>query len=200
MSDAREATLPLSVVVDRMAGDGPRDEAFVRRFSAWFHEHADRLRLDAIDTLGLEDVVLTFRMKAHVALVATGHHPAHPGDVTVHFHERDFPYVMVIVGGPPRAVPYEVCTLDHAVEGRPFALRVALPVRGATVPAGTRGRAIVAATIGARHELRVTLDAFPASPLSVPPDTVAWLDDAAGARDDPAGVREGPGGARADPE
>lgn len=179
--DTPEARLPLSVIVDRMAGpmagDGARDAAFVRRFSAWFHEHADRLAIDAVEALGLADVVLTFRMKGHVTLVATGHHPDFPGEVTVRFHERDFPYVMVIVGGPPRAVPYDVCTLDHAVEGRPVALRAPLETRGGTLPAGSRGRAVVAATIGPRRELRVSFDALPGAPVSVAPEALRWLDE-----------------------
>lgn len=176
--EADQARLPLSVVIDRMAGDGPRDEAFVHRFSEWFHEHADRLRLDSIDALGLEDVVLTFRMKGHVALVAAGHHPNHPGDVTIRFHERDFPYVTLVVGGPPVPTPYEVCTLDYAVEGRPVALRRAV-AGSALQPAGAVGRAVVAATIGGRREVRVVFDGGPAEALNVPPDALVWLDTTA---------------------
>lgn len=178
IGETPEARLPLSVVVDRMAGDGARDEEFVRRFSAWFHEHAARLRLDALDALGLEDVVLTFRMKGHVALVATGHRPDHPGEVTVRFHERDFPAVSVVVGGAPRETPYEVCTLDHSVEGRRVALTLPLPLRSGALPAGTEGRALVAATIGSRRELRVAFDALGGAPVSVLPAAVHWLDEA----------------------
>jgi len=177
--DAPEARLPLSVIVDRMAGEGPRDEEFVRRFSAWFHEHADRLRLDALDALGLEDVVLTFRMKGHVALVATGHHPDYPGEVTVRFHERDFPGVTVVVGGAPRTTPYEVCTLDHSVEGRQVVLRAPLPTKTGGLPAGARGRILVAATIGARRELRVEFEGLGGTALSVSPDAVRWQEESA---------------------
>lgn len=178
MNDATpEAALPLSVIVDRMAGDGHRDAEFVRRFSSWFHEHADRLRLEALDALGLEDVVLTFRMKGHVALVATGCRPEHPGEVTVRFHERDFPAVTVVIG-PPRAVPYEICTLDHAVEGRRVSLRAPQPEL--SLPVGAAGRALVAATIGTRREVRVAFDARPGTPVSVPPDALRWLDEEPG--------------------
>lgn len=182
MGETPEARLPLSVVVDRMAGDGARDEEFVRRFSAWFHEHADRLRLDALDALGLEDVVLTFRMKGHVALVATGHHPDYPGEVTVRFHERDFPAVSVVVSGTPRETPYEVCTLDHSVEGRGVALIAPLALRSGALPPGSEGRVLVAATIGPRRELRVAFDALGGAPVSVPPTSVRWLDEDADPR------------------
>ena len=170
------AHLPLSVLVDQMAGEGPRDERFVRRFSGWFHAHAARLRLDALDALRLADVVLTFRMKHNVSLVAVGYHPEVPGEVTVRFHERDFPAVLVRLDRAPREDPYEVCTLDHSVEGRPIVLLEPVLAGGRPRPPGTTGRAIVGATIGAKRELRARLDGHE-GPINLSPDAWRWLDE-----------------------
>lgn len=172
------ARLPLSVLIDQMAGDGPRDEHFVRTFSAWFHEHAAHLHLDALEILGLEDVVLTFRMKDDVSLLATGNHPDIPGEITVRFPERDLPRVTVVVEGSPRAVPYEVCTLDYAVAGRPLSLVAPFSHAGTSLAAGTPGRAVVAVTLGDRHQLRAAFDALE-RPVNLSEETWRWDDEAA---------------------
>lgn len=169
--------LPLSVLVDRMGGDGPRDERFVRRLSAWFSDHAPHLHLTPLDSLGLADVVLTFRMKGTVTLVATGHQANHPGEVTVRFGEQDFPHVDVIVDREPRRVPYEVCTLDYSVQDRPLELICPVTVGGRPLPAGQRGRAVVHTTVGAAAHLRIVLDALPDQPVNVALDAVRWLDE-----------------------
>jgi hypothetical protein len=168
--------VPLSLLVDRMAGDGRRDEAFVRRLSSWLHANASRLELDAIERLGLVDVVLTFRMKGVVTLVATGRHPDVPGEVTLRFVETDFPFLRIAALERPRDAPYEVCTLDHSVEGRP----VEVVADGAwPLPAGTRATAIVDSTVGERRVVRVRPDLPGGEVVNVPAECVRWLDEGA---------------------
>jgi hypothetical protein len=148
--DADSASVPLSLLVESLAGQGRRDEHFVRRLSAWLHDRGDRIHLDAIDALGLVDVVVTFRMKREVTLVVTGRRADFPGEVTVHFREPDFPLVRITADRLPRDAPYEVCTLDYSIEGREVEL--AAPFAG--LPAGTRGVALVDATMGSDRHLR----------------------------------------------
>ncbi len=170
--------VPLSLLVDRMAGDGRRDEAFVRRLSSWLHANASRLELDAVERLGLVDVVLTFRMKGVVTLVATGRHPDVPGEVTLRFAEGDFPFLRIAALEQPRDAPYEVCTLDHSVEGRP----VEVVAEGSCpLPAGTHATAIVDSTVGGRRVVRVRPAGQGGEPVNVPADGVRWLDGNDGA-------------------
>ena len=178
--EVEAGTLPLAVVVDRMAADGPRNEAFVGRFSRWFHDRAPHLTLEPVETLGLVDVVLTFRMKGRVTLVATGRRPDLPGEVTVHFAEQDLPFVNLTVHRAPRDRDiYEVCTLDHGVEGRAFELTRSVTTSGRTYPAGTRGETIVAATIGGRREVRADLAGATGGAHVVPRDALRWLEETA---------------------
>jgi hypothetical protein len=113
-------SLPLSVLIDRFAGDDDvRDEAFVRAFSAWMHDKTALLRLDLVEALRLRDVVVTFKMKGRVRLIATGSPPDDlPGEVTVVVDERQFPYVRALVHPEPVAHPYEICTMDYSLGGR----------------------------------------------------------------------------------
>lgn len=166
--------VPLSLLVDRMAGDGRRDEAFVRRLSSWLHANASRLELDAVERLGLADVVLTFRMKGVVTLVATGRHPDVPGEVTLRFAEGDFPFLRISALDRPREAPYEVCTLDHSVEGRPVEV---VATAGCPLSAGTRATAIVDSTVGDRRVVRVRPEGQGGEPVNVPADGVRWLDE-----------------------
>lgn len=146
--------MPLSVIVDRVAADhgGQRNEDFVRHFSDWMRERAALLELELVEQLGLEDVVVTFRMKGSVDLLVTGYPPEPlPGSVTLTVEEADFPRVNVTVRDAPRERPYDICTMDYSWAGRP--VRV---VSGPLV--GREGHLIVAATINDRQENRVRLD------------------------------------------
>jgi hypothetical protein len=171
--------IPLSVVIDLAAQDGPRDAAFVGRFCAWLHAHASGLRLAIVTQLGLADVVLTFRMQDHVALVITGTLPDAPGEVTVHIHERDFPFVELLVGRNGRATPdwgapYEICTLDYAVTGRPLVVTRTEDTARGVIPAGTRGEAVVAATVSGRREIRARLRGHE-HPVTLAEGSFRWL-------------------------
>ena len=144
--------LPLSVLIDRMAGaDGERDEAFVRKLAQWLHERARHVRLEVAEALRLRDVVLTLQMRRHVRLVVTGYPPDDlPGQVTLSIDEGDFPHVTLLVSGEPWPDPYEMCTLDYAPAGR--------PVEVTSGPlSGTRGELVVAATVGGAQQNRVRL-------------------------------------------
>ncbi len=147
--------LPLSLLIDRMheaTGGLDRDEAFVRAFSQWMAEKAPYLSLSVVDRLGLQDVVVTFQMKRRVKLIVTGYPPEElPGEVTLGVDELDFPRVEVVLSEAPRRSPYEICTLDYGPAGR--AVRI---TSGAHQ--GSEGRVVVAATVGARQELRIALD------------------------------------------
>lgn len=170
--------LPLSVVVDRMAGAGPRGRPFVRQFADWFAGQAPHLHLAPLDALGLVDVVLTFRLRQDVTLVATGRRPDHPGEVTVHFAERDLPFVDLLVDKTQRSQPYEVCTMDYAVRGRPVELTTPVERGGRAWPAGTPGVALVETYVGLRRHLRVRLATTPPAELNLPLQSVRWIDQA----------------------
>ncbi len=145
--------LPLSVLIDRMCDElEARDAAFIRRFSQWMHDHSDTLRLEPVQVLGLEDVVVTFQMKKHVSLVITGYVPQNqPGSVTVVIGESDFPFVNVLLFPLPVDAPYEICTMDYSFAGRPVTIRGGLH-------AGKLGKIVVAATVGLRQTTRVRVD------------------------------------------
>jgi hypothetical protein len=127
-------------------------------------------------------------MRRVLTLVATGIRPDFPGEVTVHFREVDFPFVEVIVDRDPRPDPYEVCTLDYAVEGRPAELAEAVSVEGRELPAGARGRAVVATTVGQTRHVRIVLDGEPDAPINVAPESLRWLDELPGPGGPPGGA------------
>lgn len=143
--------VPLSALIDRLAGDGPRDEAFVRAFSAWVHERVRYLRLPMLERFELEDVVVTFQMKQQVKLIVTGYPAGAPGEVTISVPERELPFVEVAIRAEPCSDPYEICTLDYAPAGRK------VRITGGELSGGT-GELVVAATIGDRQENRVRLE------------------------------------------
>ena len=145
--------IPLSVLIDRMCvSSAARDAAFVRRFSGWMHDHRDRLRLEPVTTLGLEDVVMTFQMKRSVSLVITGYVPNNqPGAVTVQIGEEDFPFVNVTLEATPHEAPYDICTMDYSFAGRVVEL-------SSGPYAGSHGEMLVAATVGAEQTARIRLD------------------------------------------
>jgi len=173
MDDQDEVLIPLSLLVDRLGSDRRRNESFVRDLSAWLSERADRISLDAIELLGLVDVVLTFRMKDEVTLVATGRRPDVPGEVTVRFREDDFPHLWVAAHRDSHGNPYRICTLDHSVEGR----RVVVVRAADGVPADALGTAIVDATLDGDRKVRVQLDDR-AEPVNLPPEAVRFVDEA----------------------
>ncbi|MFT7621930.1 MAG: hypothetical protein ACI9WU_001095 [Myxococcota bacterium] len=145
-----EATA-LSALIDRLAGGGPRDEAFVRAFSAWIHTHRRRIRLPLADGFALEDVVVTFQMKQRVTLMVTGYPRGLPGDATLRVDEREFPFVQVHTHPQDQPDPYEICTLDYSLAGR----RVAV---GGGPHDGCAGAIVAAATVNGREEHRIRLD------------------------------------------
>lgn len=152
VSDSSERRAPLSVLIDRAAGDGPRDAAFVRAFATWLTARGPYLELPLVEALGLRDVAVTFTLKRRVRLVATGAPPEpHPGEVTLTVDESDFPWLEVVDRATPRDTPYTFCTLDHAVAGR--AVRVTQGPR-----AGSAGVLVVSATVDGRVEHRVRVD------------------------------------------
>lgn len=139
--------MPLSLLVEQLAADGPRDAAFVRAFAQWLAERAPTLRLSLVERLQLSDVVVTFKMKQSVRLIITGYPPDElPGEVTVTVDEQDFPFVRLT--SSEEGAGYDFCTLDYSLTGR----RVR---HGAS---GREGRLVVAATVGTRQENRVRLD------------------------------------------
>ena len=151
MHSASTETISLSALVARAAGHGARDEAFVRGFAAWFAERADRLSFQVIERLGLQDVVVTFKMKDSVRLIITGYPPEElPGEVTVTIDERDFPFVEVALSSTCRPHPYEFCTLDYIHAGR------TVSIAGGPYD-GQQGRVVVSATIAGREEHRVDI-------------------------------------------
>ncbi len=157
--------LPLSVLVDQIAAgltppgpgddegeDGPRDRHFVRALAATLDARRPHLRLEVVEALGLEDVVVTFHMRRTVRLVVTGYPPApHPGSVTLTIDEQDFPHTTVLLSAEPSPAPYEFCTLDYALAGRLVTIESG-PL------AGRRGTIIASATVGERQDNRVRLD------------------------------------------
>ena len=143
--------LPLSDLIERLAGDGPLDEAFVRALGAWLHGKASHLTIPLVDRLGLRDVVVTFKMQRKVRLLITGYPDNDlPGEVTVAVDERDFPELILTVLDDPRADPYEFATLDYSVADR------AVRITGGPHD-GSLGKLLMSATIGIREEHRIEL-------------------------------------------
>lgn len=142
--------LPLSLLIDRLAQDGPRDEAFVRGFSAWLHQRAAFITVEVVEALNLEHVVLTFKMKRTVRMIATGYPRGLVGEVTVTVDESDFPFVNLLVSDKTQTTPYEICTLDYAPAGRPVSVT-------AGQHAGQQGVLVVAATVNGEEQNRVRL-------------------------------------------
>ncbi len=175
---SQQGRLPLSVVVDRMAGRGARDRRFAKEFAAWFAQQAPHLHLAPLDALGLVDVVLTFRLRDEVTLVATGRRPDQPGEVTVHFAEQDLPFVDLIVERARMEQPYDVCTMDYAVRGRPLTLAADLQRGGRRWAAGTPAVAIVHTTVGDREHLRVRIQGAAPAELNLAPELLRWADEA----------------------
>jgi hypothetical protein len=176
-STVTERKLPLSLLIELLARGDRMNEEFVRRFSRWFDAHGAHLHLAPLDRLGLVDVVLTFRMKHTVSLVATGRYNEFPGEIMVTFDEDDFPFVTVILDKEPRAVPYLVCTLDYAVAGRRVRVIGGDGRDTKGVPPGSRGVALVFTTMGDEEHLRVRLDAAPDAPVNVPLDAVEIVEE-----------------------
>ena len=162
--------VPFSDLIDELAGEGPRDEAFVRALSHWLHGRADRISLALVERLALRDVVVTFKMQRRVRLLITGYLPDDlPGEVTVTVDERDFTDVLVSVSDEPRADPYEFCTLDYSLAGRRVGITDG-PRAGAT------GKLVVSATLSGREEHRVQLDDDGAGVETFGPGVLAFLD------------------------
>lgn len=162
-------TLPLSVLFDQLAGDGPRDQHFVREFVAWLQARADHLSFGLAQRYELEDVVATFHMRQRVKLVITGYPPApFVGDVTLRVDEEDFTRVMVSIRRDPLPSPYEFCTLDY------FAAGAKVRVEKGSYK-GLSGSVEVAVTHGPTQQLRVALDAGPR--VTVPATSVTTLAD-----------------------
>ena len=116
-------TLSLAALIDRFAhGLQVYDASFARTLAAALDAHAGRIRLPAIDALGLTDVMVTFRLDGGLALVVTGGLESGPGEVTVHFDEAELPELSVTLHGEPRDSPYLFATLDHSWRGRPARL------------------------------------------------------------------------------
>jgi len=159
--------VPLSLLVDQAAGDGPRDQSFVRGFSAWLLAHAPRISFPIVERLGLTDVVVTFKMRDRVRLIVTGYPPEpFPGEVTLAVDEADFPGLELELLDVARELAYEFCTMDYGLSGRPMTITDG-PHAGAT------GRLVVSATIGAREEHRVVLDS--GETLTVGPGVFTFL-------------------------
>ena len=164
-----DGTIPLSALIDRLAGNSEaRDELFVRAFTRWLGERSAHLRLPVVERLGLGDVVITFKMKERVRLIVTGYPPdGLPGEVTLTVDERDFPFVQVCVSAEPRPDPYEICTLDYGPAGR--RVRIETGSR-----AGAHGILVVAATIGDRQENRVQLE--DGTILTLPGEVLSFIE------------------------
>jgi len=143
--------LPLSLLIERAAQDDVADRAFVRGFALSLQRLASRLELSIVEEMGLQDVVVTFKMTERVKLIITGSPPSElPGEVTVTVDEAEFPFVFAHVLESPKLEPYEFCTLDYASQG--------MSVRITGGPhTGELGTLLVAATIGniPKHRVRV---------------------------------------------
>ena len=111
--------LSLVAVIERFA-DGIElyDPYFARTLAAALHDRREELSLSSIEELQLTDVVVTFRMDREMQLVITGNLRGGPGEITLRYHERDFPDIEVLLRAAPQDGPYVFATLDHGWRGR----------------------------------------------------------------------------------
>lgn len=154
LSVNEEITLPLSVLVDQLAGSGPRDKSLVVRLALWWAERRSQIRLKFLDDYPLESVMITFRMEHKVQMVVTGQLKGAPIDSTLHIHERDFPHVHLVLSYERQENPPSIATLDYSVRGREYVL--SLPYDG--MERGSVGVAICLMTIDGAILLRVRSD------------------------------------------
>jgi len=157
LSANEELTLPLSVLVDQLAGSGPRDQSLVVRLAFWWAERRSQIRLKFLDEYPLESVIITFRMEHEVQMVVTGQLKNAPIDSTLHIHERDFPHVHLVLSHEHQENPASIATLDYSVRGREYVL--ALPYEG--MERGSVGEAICLMTVDGAVLLRVRSDEGP---------------------------------------
>jgi hypothetical protein len=154
LSANEEITLPLSVLVDQLAGSGPRDQSMVIRLALWWAERRSQIRLKFLDEYPLESVMITFRMEREVQMVVTGQLKSAPIDSTLHIHERDFPHVHLLLSYERQEDPPSIATLDYSVRGREYVL--SLPYEG--MERGSVGVAICLMTVDGAVLLRVRSD------------------------------------------
>ncbi len=145
-------SVPLSVVFDSLEMEGGgRGEDFIRRVCAWLQERAHYLSFEVVETLGLQDVVVTFKMKEKVSLIITGYPPGTlPGAVTLSVAEGDFPAVNLSVHDVVRSQPYELCTMDYCQAGQMVTWQ-------ADDGSMHRGELMVISTIGTTQNCRIRL-------------------------------------------
>ncbi|MCA9522412.1 MAG: hypothetical protein KC609_15635 [Myxococcales bacterium] len=152
----REASL--SELIDWAAGeDGRRDELFLRTFAQFLDQQRERIRIEAIEGLALLDVVVTFKMKGSVTLIATGYTADHPGELTWRVDEVDFPTVRVSIGDDLAGQPYDFCTLDYSWQGRTGVLVRPVALGETTLAVGTIVGVIVVSTLGQDEHVRVRI-------------------------------------------
>lgn len=142
--------------------EGPRDRALLRRVAVWCSEHGPQLRMEAVESSALQDVVVTLRAEDRVSLVVTGNRADLPGEWTWKVPERDLPEVWLRLREEPLAEPYEFCVLDYVVAGRQVLL-----------PTGDTGTVVVGAFISGVERIRVRLadgavHSFPAADVVWP--------------------------------
>ena len=111
--------LSLVTLIERFAeGVETYDPFFTRTLAAALHARRERLTLSTVEELGLTDVVVTFRMDGEMQLVITGSLRGDPGEITLRYHEQDFPQVTVELRDRPAQDAYVFATLDHGWRGR----------------------------------------------------------------------------------
>jgi hypothetical protein len=112
------ADLTLSELIEHLSPpDGARDRSFALEFARWLHQRRSHLSLPLVESLRLEDVLVTLQLRNTVKLVITGTLPDHPGELTLQIGERDFPDVRVCFRREQPRVVLEVCALDYGRAG-----------------------------------------------------------------------------------